>query len=82
MDRPEQKYSAGGIHVSVWKNTQTRDDKSYDTHNVTFEKRYKDKSGAWKSTTSLQPRDIPNAILVLSQAFEFVSLRGEKGGAA
>ncbi len=68
---PEQKYSAGGITATVWANT--KDGKTF--HNVSFDKRYKDKEGNWKSTNSLNVTDLPKAIMVLGKAFEYAALK-------
>lgn len=68
---PEQKYSASGITATVW--TNTKDGKTFRT--VSFDKRYKDKEGNWKSTNSLHVSDLPKAIMVLGKAFEYAALK-------
>jgi len=68
---PEQKYSASGITATVWNNT--KDGKTF--HTVSFDKRYKDKEGNWKSTNSLNVSDLPKAIMVLGKAFEYAALK-------
>ncbi|MDO8660705.1 MAG: hypothetical protein Q7K43_02350 [Candidatus Woesearchaeota archaeon] len=68
---PEQKYSASGITATVW--TNSKDGKTF--HTVSFDKRYKDKEGNWKSTNSLNVSDLPKAIMVLGKAFEYAALK-------
>ena len=68
---PEQKYSASGITATVW--TNSKDGKTF--HTVSFDKRYKDKEGNWKSTNSLHVSDLPKAIMVLGKAFEYAALK-------
>jgi len=46
---------------------------------ATIERRYKDKSGTWKSTTSFSRNEIPLAIYCLEQAFEAI-IEEEKAG--
>ena len=77
-NQPEKKFRAGGISVAVWKN-ESKDSKgvSREFRSVSFEKGYKDKSGEWKSTNSLHASDIPKAIVVLSKAYEYLTLRGQ-----
>lgn len=75
MTQPEQKFQAGGISASVWKNEATFDGKQVATHSVTLQKRYKDKSGEWKNSNSLSERDLPNAVVVLTKAYEHLKLR-------
>ena len=65
--RPEQTFRAGAISVSVWKNTTKEGDKEY--RSVTFERRYMDKDGNWKTSGSLRVNDLPKAAVVIAKAF-------------
>ncbi|MEK6874503.1 MAG: hypothetical protein AABX52_02000 [Nanoarchaeota archaeon] len=76
-NKPEQHFSAGGISCAIWKNTQNKNGQQFDAHNVTFEKRYKDKTGTWKSTNSLTASDIPKLMVVLSKAYEYITVKKE-----
>ena len=78
-NKPEKKFRAGGVAATVWKN-ETLDDNGMprEFHSISFEKGYKDKSGTWKSTNSLHVGDLPKAIVVLSKAYEYLTLRGEQ----
>ena len=75
--QPERKFRAGGVTATIWKNAAT-DEKGQarDFHSIAFEKGYKDKAGSWKSTNSLSVTDLPKAIVVLSKAYEFLTLKG------
>lgn len=66
---PENKFRAGGISATIWKNDTEKG--SYSS--VSLDRRYKD-GDAWKSTASLRAADLPKAVLVLSKAYEYLSL--------
>lgn len=72
--RPEHTIRAGTISASVWVNTTKEGDKEYRT--VTFERRYTDKDGQWKSSSSLRLNDLPKAAVVLAKAYEYLILKG------
>lgn len=74
-DKPEKKFSTGEISATVWNNEVKKDGKALQFRTVSFQKRYKDSDGEWKESKSLKPADLPKAVLVLSKAFEFVSLK-------
>ena len=74
-ERPIKKYKVGGIQVAVWENQVVgRDGQEETLHNVTIERRYKDKRGDWKGTSSLRMADVPKAILALNKAYEAMAL--------
>lgn len=73
---PEKKFSTGGLVATVWQNqgtSKTGEDVSYRT--VSFQRRYKDPSGEWKSTSTLRVNDLPKASLVLQKAYEYLVMR-------
>lgn len=81
--RPEQKFKAGGIEATVWRNKSAKDGAESEFYSVGFAKSYKDKSGSWKTTSSLGVQDIPKAIAVLGKAFEWcVMKRKDDDGSA
>ena len=74
MAEPEETFRVGAIQASVFKNARKVKGKDVELYSVSFQKRYKEKdSDNWKSTNSLNPNDIPKAMLVLLQAFSYVS---------
>ena len=72
---PLKKFRAGPICATVWNNHGKEGDGEYKT--VSFERSYKDKDGAWKTTSSLRVNDLPKASLVLQKAYEFLALGEE-----
>ena len=72
---PEKKFSAGAVSASVWANAREVDGQSKEIMSVQFQKRYKDPEGNWKTTNSLNERDLPKALVVLGKAFEYLSLK-------
>lgn len=75
---PLKSFRSGAIQVTIWENeTLTHEGQLIATKSVSFERRYKDKNGEWKSTNSLKANDIPKATLLLSKAYEYLVLTGE-----
>jgi hypothetical protein len=73
---PERKFKAGAITATVWAND--RIGKSGETINmstVALERTYKDREGQWKRTGSMTLNDLPKAALVLSKAYEYLTLK-------
>jgi len=80
--RPEAKFRAGAICATIWNNVgQTRDGLTTEFKTVSFERSYKDKAGAWQTTSSLHLNDLPRAQVVLGKAYEYIVLQN-KGGEA
>lgn len=75
---PTKKFRAGAISATIWSN-ETKNDKgeviNYQT--VSFHRNYMDKEGNWKTTDSLRTNDLPKATLVLSKAYEYLSLAND-----
>lgn len=70
--QPEQKFKAGAVEVSVWKNESSKGS----FRSISFERSYKDKDGNWQSTKSLRVDDLPKALIALGKAYEYVALSG------
>ena len=73
---PEKKFSTGALVATVWQNqgvSKNGEDVSYKT--VSFQRRYKDPSGEWKSTSTLRVNDLPKASLVLQKAYEYLVMK-------
>jgi len=78
---PEKKFSTGAISATVWKNKgvrKTGEETEYRT--ISLDRRYKDKDGNWKSTTSLRINDLPKMKLVIEKAYEYLTLREQSNG--
>ena len=73
--QPETQVRAGGISASVWNNEGTKKTgETFAYKSITLSRGYKDKEGNWKNTTSFRTTDIPRVSLVLTKAYEHVSL--------
>lgn len=70
-NRPERKFVAGSVSASVWVNRGA--EREFRT--VSLQRSYKDRDGSWKVSQSLSANDVPRALLVLQQAFEYLVLR-------
>ena len=72
-NKPEKTIRAGAIAISIWKNTaQNKEGVVTNYNNITFERRYKDPKGEWKSTNSLRMNDLPKAQTALQKAYEYL----------
>lgn len=82
MARPEKRFRCGGCDAAVFENEISRGGKILKVKKVSFQKRYKNSEGEWKTTYSLDVNEIPKAILVLSKAYEYLVIgngAGESG---
>ena len=80
---PEKKISTGLVNATIWLNQyKDEQDQPVSFRSVSFERRYVDKKGTWKSTNSLRINDLPRASLVLNKAYEFILLRDKPIAAA
>ncbi|MFH0714197.1 MAG: hypothetical protein V1847_00370 [Candidatus Diapherotrites archaeon] len=71
MVKPVKKFKVGRVNVSVWENGNG--EKKFKS--VKCEKRFQDKKGEWQSSSSFSQTEIPNAILGLQKAFEYLALK-------
>ena len=76
MAKPEKRFRCGGCEAAIFENEIVRNGKTIKIKKVSFQKRYKDGDGEWKSTSSLDQNDIPKAMLVLSKAYEYIGMAG------
>ena len=75
---PLKSFKSGALQVTIWENENlTNEGQVIAIKSVTFERRYKDKNGEWKSTNNLKANDLPKAALLLSKAYEYLVLTGE-----
>lgn len=79
MARPEKRFRCGGCDAAVFENEISRGGKTLKVKKVSFQKRYKNSEGEWKTTYSLDVNEIPKAILVLSKAYEYLVIRNSAG---
>lgn len=69
--KPLAKFVAGQVSAALWENEiKTVNGNTATILKATIQRRYKDKSGSWKSTTSFSRNEIQLAIYCLQKAFE------------
>ncbi len=73
---PEKKFSTGVIQATIWKNQAIRKNgEAFAYRTISLCRRYSDKHGQWKSTSSFRRDDLPNAALVIQKAYEYIALK-------
>ena len=72
----EKKYKAGSVSATIWKNTGNRNGKETEFYTVSLTRSYK-KGDSWQNTNSMRLQDIPDAILVLDKAYEYLRLKSD-----
>ena len=77
MPKPEKSFKCGSCDVAIFENEIEKNGKKLRFKKVSFQKRYKNVDGEWKTTQSLDVNDIPKAILILSKAYEYIVLGNE-----
>ena len=68
--KPVAKFRAGQVTCAVWENQVTVGNQQQTILKASVSRRYRDKSGIWKSSQSFSRNEIPLAIHVLQKAFE------------
>ncbi len=73
---PEKRFSTGAISATIWKNVGVNPKgEPSEFRTISLQRRYKDRTGEWQSTTSLRVNDLPKATLVLQKAYEYIVLK-------
>lgn len=67
---PVAKFRAGPVSSAIWENEVQMPRGTVKILKATIQRRYKDKSGTWQSSTSFGRNEIPLAIHCLQKAFE------------
>ena len=76
---PTKKYNAGSISCALWENDMTtQDGRKIRSLKATAERRYTDKTGAWKSSNSFSRNEIPLVIWALQKAFDHMIEHGNE----
>jgi len=77
--RPVAKFTAGQVSAAIWENeVTTKAGKQVTMLKATVERRYRDRDGQWKSSSSFARNEIPLAIYCLHKSFEHI-IEGQKG---
>ena len=75
MAQPEKRFKCGACEVSIFENViTTKDGTKVRIKKASFQKRYKNAEGEWKSTNILDANDIPKAKLALNEAYKYLAL--------
>ena len=79
MAKPVAKFRAGQVSAALWENEITASGRKVTMLKASVQRRYKDKDGAWKSSTSFSRNEIPLAVYCLEKAFDHIieSQQGE-----
>jgi len=73
---PEHKFRAGSVSATIWENAgEDSEGKPTVFKTISIGRSYKDKEGNWQNSNSLRVSDLPKAILVLSKAYEHLTLK-------
>ena len=80
---PLAKFKAGQVSSALWENEVQMPRGTVKILKATIQRRYKDKSGTWKSSTSFSRNEIPLAIHCLQKAFEkIIEKQNEEAGSS
>lgn len=74
-NKPAKSFRAGAVHASVFMNVAEKDGKKINIPSVSFQNRYRDEKGEWQTTNKLNVNDIPKAVLVLNEAYKYLTLK-------
>ena len=77
MSRPEKRFRCGSCEAAIFENEISRNGKAIKLKKAVIQKRYKNADDEWKSTHSLDKNDIPKMALVLSKAYEYLTMGEE-----
>ncbi|MCK6486684.1 MAG: hypothetical protein HUU22_15105 [Phycisphaerae bacterium] len=77
-NKPVAKFKAGAVSAAVWSHEIVSNGRTMPMLKVSVERRYKDASGEWKSSTSFSRNEIPLAMFVLAKAFEHMLAKPEQ----
>lgn len=75
-NQPEKKFRAGAVSATVWLNqAQTKEGNLTAYRTISIERAYKDKKDHWQNTNSMRVNDLPRAALVLTKAYEYLTMK-------
>jgi len=72
MAQPMARFRAGGVSAAIWENEAVVQGKQLRILKAQVTRRYKDRSGEWRSSESFSRNEIPLAIYCLQKAFEAI----------
>ena len=68
--KPVAKFVAGQVSAAIWENQISVNGRPVTVLKASVQRRYKDRDGQWKSSTSFSRNEIPLAIYCLQKSFE------------
>ena len=81
MTQPTARFRAGSISSALWENEIAVNGTTKTVLKASVSRRYKDKDGQWKSSTSFSRNEIPLAIYCLEKAFDkIIDTQLDNGG--
>jgi len=77
-EHPIKEFRAGGVVAAIWVSKNAVNGRSMAQHSIRVQKRYRDdRSGQWKTTTYFRPDELPKLAMVVSRAYEFLTMLRE-----
>ncbi len=70
--KPVKEFSFGYLKIAIWENK--KDDKTFKSLSPVI-KSYKNKEDEWANTSNLTAQDLPDAILCMQKAYEYLKRR-------
>jgi hypothetical protein len=75
-NQPIKEFRAGTIVAAIWAESAPSNGRAVPSYSIRTQKRYRDdRDGQWKTTSYLRPDELPKLALVVSRAYEFLTLR-------
>ena len=73
---PDKIFKCGCIHAAIWLHPTEIDGKIVNVPSVKISKSYKDKgTGEWINTDFMRADDLPNAVIVATEAYKDLRMR-------
>jgi hypothetical protein len=74
-NKPEKKFQAGSVSITVWKNSTVKDGKQVEYRTISVGRSYK-KNGQWQNTTaSVRVHDLPKLSVMIDEAYKYLILQ-------
>lgn len=75
--QPAAKFRAGGVTATVWRNSITREGREVEVFSISVDRAFK-QGDEFRHTSSFGANDLPKVQLVVSKAYEFVTLKSDR----
>jgi len=78
---PEKEFCVGRVRVTIWTSPRyTAGARTSSIHHITLGRGSKDSTGTWQGSDTLEPDDIPKAILALKHAHDYLTKHSRNDG--